>query len=146
MLFSAFVAATALVLAVGQPGSQSLAGTWIMDFGGQTFARLELRATGDVLSGRISIGAMHVNDQGVIDRVIKPASNFTPLFDVVYRDGVLSFARKDEDDIDRFEVRLIDAAGDAAQLSFVMTDEFRQELKVSGITPPKPIVLKRSSR
>jgi len=78
--------------------------------------------------------------------VIKPASNFTPLFDVVYREGVLSFARKDEDDIDRFEVRLIDAAGDAAQLSFVMTDEFRQELKDSGIAPPKQIVLKRSSR
>jgi len=37
-----------------------------MDFDGQTFARLELRATGDVVSGRISIGAMHVNDQGVI--------------------------------------------------------------------------------
>jgi hypothetical protein len=78
--------------------------------------------------------------------VIKPASNFTPLFDVVYREGVLSFARKDEDDIDRFEVRIIDAAGGAAQLSFVMTDEFRQELKDSGIAPPKPIVLKRSSR
>jgi hypothetical protein len=43
-------------------------------------------------------------------------------------------------------VRIIDAAGGAAQLSFVMTDEFRQELKDSGIAPPKPIVLKRSSR
>jgi len=139
-------AAIALGLTFAQPGSQSLAGTWIMDFSGQPFARLELRTTGGVLSGRISIGVMHLNDQGEIDKILKPATSFTALFDIVYRDGVLSFARKDEDDTDRFELRLIDAAGDAAQLSFVMTDELRQELKENGITPPKPIVLRRSSR
>jgi hypothetical protein len=146
MRFSTSFGGVALVLVLGQPGSQSLAGTWIMDFGGQTFARLELRTTGGVLSGRISLGAMHLNDQGEIDRVLKPATNFTALFDVVYRGGVLSFARKDEDDTDRFELRLIDTAEDAAQLSFVMTDELLQELKNNGSPPPKPIALRRSSR
>jgi len=143
MSFSTLAAGVALALSVGQSGSPVLAGTWTMNFDGQTLARLELQSTGGVLSGRISLGAMHLNDQGEIDRVLKPATNFTALFDVVYRDGVLSFARKDEDDTDRFEMRLTDAAGDTAQLSFLISDELRQVLKNDGIPPPRPITMKR---
>jgi hypothetical protein len=130
----------ALFLTLGQAGVQSVAGTWTMDFRGQTFARLELQADGGALSGRISLGAVHVNEQGEIDEVLKPASNFTPLFDIVYRDGVLSFARKDGDDTDRFELRVVNPAGDTAQLAFLLTEEFRRE---NQIPAPKPVTMRR---
>ena len=84
---------------------------------------------------------MHINDRGEIDHVIKPAVNFTPLFDLSDRDGVLVFARKDGDDTDRFELRV---NGDTAQLTFLVTEEFRQELKDDGLPVPKPITLTRT--
>jgi hypothetical protein len=130
-----------LMLTFGQTGAQAFVGTWTMNFEGQTFARLELQMAAGTLSGRISLGAMHITEQGEIDHVIKPAIDFTPLFDVSYRDGVLVFARKDGFDTDRFELRV---NGDTAQLTFLVTDEFRQELKDNGLPVPKPITLTRT--
>ena len=141
MFFNAASMVAALMLMLGQTGAQGLVGTWTMNFEGQTFARLELQIAAGALSGRISLGAMHVTDQGQIDHVIKPAIDFTPLFDVSFRDGVLAFARKDGDDTDRFELRV---NGDTAQLTFLVTDEFRQELKDDGLPVPKPITLTRT--
>jgi hypothetical protein len=141
MSFNAVSAVAALLLTLGQSGTQPFVGTWTMNFEGQTFARLELQAVAGALSGRISLGAMHINDRGEIDHVIKPAVNFTPLFDLSDRDGVLVFARKDGDDTDRFELRV---NGDTAQLTFLVTEEFRQELKDDGLPVPKPITLTRT--
>jgi hypothetical protein len=141
MSFNAASTVAALMLTLGQAGTQPFVGTWTMNFEGQTFARLELQTTAGATSGRISLGAMHVTDQGEIDHVIKPAIDFTPLFDVSYRDGVLVFARKDGDDTDRFELRV---NGDTAELTFLVTDEFRQELKDNGLPVPKPITLTRT--
>ena len=84
---------------------------------------------------------MHLNDQGEIDKVLEPASDFIALFNVTFRVGVLRFARKDGDDTDRFELRV---TGDTAELTLVVTDEFRQELKDNGLPVPKPIKLTRT--
>jgi hypothetical protein len=141
MSFNAASMVAALLLTLGQPGTQPFVGTWTMNFEGQTFARLELQQAAGALSGRISLGAMHITEQGEIDHVIRPAIDFTQLFDFGYRDGVLVFARKDGEDTDRFELRV---NGDTAQLTFLVTDEFRQELKDNGLPVPKPITLTRA--
>jgi len=83
---------------------------------------------------------VHLNDQGEIDKVLEPASDFIALFDVTFRDG-LRFERKDGDDTDRFELRV---TGDTAELTLVVTDEFRQELKDNGLPVPKPIKLTKT--
>ena len=101
---------------------------------------MELGESGGTLAGRISLGAMHVDKDGVVDEVLNPAVNFTPIFDVALRDGVLSFARKDGEDTDRFEVRL---AGESLELRFIVTPEFVEELARDGIAQPKPVRLTR---
>jgi len=143
MAFTALPLAFAAFAALAQPNASSFAGTWTMVFRGDTLARLELQTSGTGLSGRISLGAMHMNQQGLVDEVLSPAVNFTPLFDVVVRDGVLSFARKDDDDTDRFELRVM---GDTAQLTFVMTDQLRQILKDNDLPAPKPLTMTRTRR
>jgi hypothetical protein len=141
MFFDGLGVVAALALTFGQAASQQVVGTWIMSLRGETCARLELQTTNGTLSGRISLGSVHVDDQGDVDRVLAPATNYTPLFDIVNRDGVLFFARKDGDDTDRFELRV---TGDTAQLTFLLTDEFRQQVKDDGIAAPKPITLTRT--
>src|SRR6185369_12097856 len=141
MTVPAIASVLVLVAALGQSDSRSFAGTWTLIIRGQTLARLELTTARDGLAGQISLGAMHVNAEGEVDEVIAPATNVTPLFDLVLRDGMLSFARKDGDDTDRFEMRV---TGDTAQLAFLITEEFRQELKDSGIPVPKPVTLTRT--
>jgi hypothetical protein len=93
------------------------------------------------LEGRISLGAIHVDSKGVIDRVLAPATSFTAIFDVQMRDGMLAFARKDGDDTDRFELR---AAGDDVELKAIVTPQFAEELARDGIAPPAPFRLMRS--
>jgi hypothetical protein len=136
------ILAAAMFVAAGQPPPQ-LAGTWTATRNGDTFARLELRETNGALDGRISLGAMHVDKDGVVDEVLKPAVDFTPIFDVSLRDGVLSFARKDGDDTDRFELRL---DGEAAMLRFIVTRELAEQLALDGVPIPTPVRLTRSSR
>src|SRR5438128_754930 len=101
-----FVAAT-LVLMLAQAGAQSFAGTWTAGLKGDTYILLELRETNGVLSGQISLGTIHPDKDGVVDAVIEPATYFKPISDVAVRNGVLSFARTDEGDTDRFELRVV---------------------------------------
>src|SRR5262245_60351090 len=108
----ALILAAATALLTAQNASQ-FAGVWTAAHNGHTFARLELRDASGILGGRISLGKMHVDKDGVVDGVLDPALEFTPIFDVVLRGGVLSFARKDGDDTDRFELRI---GGDAVML------------------------------
>jgi hypothetical protein len=130
--------AVTLALGLAQPSAQSFAGTWTAALKGQTYARLELREANGTLSGRISLGAMHFDKDGVVDTVQEPATNFTPIFDVTVRDGIVAFARKDGDDTDRFEIRIVD--GDV-QLTFVLSAEQRETLAREGLPLLKPMRL-----
>jgi hypothetical protein len=134
--------ATVFAAALGQTSPGGLAGHWAASLGGQTFVRLELHETNGAVSGRISLGDIHVNAHGDVDEVIAPARAFTPIFDVALHDGVLSFARKDGDDTDRFSLRL--SAAGFAELTFSPSDEDRRQLAEAGIPIPKPIRLTRT--
>jgi hypothetical protein len=137
----------ALLLALGQSNGQTFA-KWTCEYFGRTLARLELQDTAGALTGRISIGAMHVDAEGKLDMVLEEATSYTPIFDVSIRDGVLSFAREEEDDnhqveINRFELRV---SGDTARLSFLIADKTREALRASGMGPPQPVTFKRIGR
>ena len=134
----------AVALAVSaQTGVQPFAGTWTAARDGKTLVRLELRESGGAITGQISLGSVHLDKDGVVDDVIALPRNVTPIFDVALKDGVLSFARKDEDETDRFELRLV---GDVVELRFLITPALAEELARDGIAIPKPIGLTRSPR
>jgi|SRR6185436_4950860 len=132
-----------LILALAGQTAASFAGAWIEALGSTTHVRLELQERGGVVTGRVSLGFVHLDKEGVVDEVLRPAVNFTPIFDVAVRDGVLSFARLDGNDTDRFELRV---AGDALELRLLADKEFLEELARDGIAPPKPIRLTKIPR
>jgi len=105
--------------------------------------RLELTVTNGEIGGRISLGAVHFGSNGTVEAVTQPAQNFTPIFDVALRDGVLSFARKDEDDIDRFEMRLVNGEG---RLTVLLSVDDRAELASQGISIVQPLTLRLAAR
>jgi hypothetical protein len=67
----------------------------------------------------------------------------TPIFDVALHDGVLSFARRDEVEIDRFEMRAVNGEG---QLTLLLRSADRAELASQGIAVLQPISLKRTAQ
>ena len=137
------IAAAVLGLTLAQPASQRFAGTWTADLAGKTFARLELRETGGTLGGWVSLGRVHFDPSGEITEVMQTAGELTPIFDVTLRDGTLRFSRKDGDDTDRFELRIVNGE---AQLSFVLSEADRAELASQGVAAVKPVRLIRSPR
>ena len=118
-----------LALAGGQATSQSYAGTWTAELAGQTYVRLELQVTNGALGGRISLGNIEVDSGGEVKTALAAPNEFTPLFDVVLKDSVLSFSRKDGNDTDSFELRLVDSR---AELRFIPSDADRAELATMG--------------
>jgi len=98
------------------------AGTWTCEYFGRTLARLELQDPDDAPTGRMSVGAFHVDAEGKLDVVIEEATVWLPIVDVAVHDGVLSFGRKDEEQnrIDRYELRV---SGNTASLSFILTEQ-----------------------
>jgi hypothetical protein len=130
----------AILLAVllGQAPTQTLPGTWVAEHAGTRFIRLELRAAGDTLGGSIAIGNLRITPQGEIESVTEVPAASTVIFDVVVKNSVLTFARKDQHDTDRFEVRLV---GNAAELHFILTEADRRELAAEGVPPPRPVRL-----
>jgi hypothetical protein len=139
---NAVVFAITVALASGQSGNQPFAGTWTAELSGKTYVRLELVDTNGVLSGRIGLGDIQVNSEGEVRTAGEVPRDLTPIFDLVLSRSVLSSARKDGDDTDRFELRLV---GDQAELSFLFTETDRQELARNGV-PPKPIRLKKVAK
>ena len=127
-----------------QPRAQAFVGTWTAEFKGTTFIWLDLRMPNDALTGRISLGDLHVDGKGLVDGVGAAPADRTPIADVAVADSKLAFSRKDGDDTDRFEMRLIDDT--SAELRFVLTDAQRQELSADGIHLPEPVRLKRVAR
>ncbi len=140
VLASAFLA---LTLAAPAPNQKvdAFAGTWIAEFDGNTFVRLEMSVNGGSLSGRIVLGDLQVDAEGRVKAVAAAPDRLTPIFDVVAKDSRLSFSHKDGDDTDRFEMYL--GAGDQAELRFIPDEATLKDLKEAGIAVPKPIALKR---
>ena len=136
------ILAAAFVSALAQSGAQPFAGTWTAALAGQTYAQLELKVTGGSIGGQIRLGAIHLGREGTVDAVMQTAQNSTPtpIFDVTLRNDVLSFARKDEDGIDRFEMQLVNGDG---RLTLHLNGVDRAELASQGISTMQPLTLKR---
>ena len=132
--------ATALfALSLGQ-SLDSYGGTWIAEFKGAAFVRLELSVTGWSLGGRIALGDLEVDAEGRVKAARPAPDRLTPIFDVAVRNSVVSFSHKDGNDTDRFELRLI---GGEAELRFIFDEDTLKELTDEGIPPPKPVRLKK---
>ena len=132
----------ALTLAAGQTSSQRYAGTWIAEFEGTTFVRLELTPAKESLSGRIALGDVEFNADGNVRKAKAAPARFTPIFDIVMGDASFSFARKDGNDTDRFEMRW---TGQDAELVFLISEEDRKELAATGVPVLKPFRLRKIS-
>jgi hypothetical protein len=132
----------AIGLAVGQPSIESYAGTWTAEFSGNTFVRLELTAAKGTLAGSIGLGDIEVNADGEVRAAKQITSAPSAIFDVALdpATSTLSFARKDGADTDRFGFKLAD---EGAELRFILSEGFRQELAQNGIPVPKPVRLKK---
>jgi len=135
--------AAAVTLAFAQPATSQFAGTWTAALNGKTYVRLELAHTNGALTGRIGLADIHVDGSGVVDTVMSDVPGFTPIFDVRLRDGLLAFARKDGDDVDRFEMRLVN---EGAELLFAPSAADREALAREGVPLPKPIRLAKTPR
>jgi hypothetical protein len=105
----------ALLLTFGQSNGQAFAGQWTCEYFGRTLARLDLQDVNASVTGRMSIGYFHVDSDGKLDVVIEQATVFTPIFDVVLRDGVLSFTKENDGTPDRYELRV---SGDTRNCRF----------------------------
>jgi hypothetical protein len=128
--------AIALAIVVGQPFN-GYSGDWTADYHGTTYVRLALTDTVGAPQGAMSIGeSIHVDARGNVDAVTEAPSNLTRMLDVRWNGTVLSFTVKNGDDIDRFELRLIDA--NTGELTPIIPEEQRQELAKEGIPLPKP--------
>src|SRR5437879_1940886 len=111
------IALAAAVVTGAQASPQPYAGTWTADLAGQTYVRLELNVANGALGGRISLGNIHVDAEGEIDRVNSVARNFTPVDNLVLRGESVSFTRRDGDDTDHFELHV--APDGSVRLTFV---------------------------
>jgi len=135
------MAAALLALAVSltvQTTLQSFEGTWVATHAGTTFARLELRVVDGKLEGKIGLGNIHVDANGVVDQVTDAPRELKPIFDTSLKSSTLAFASKDQHDTDRFELML---KGSDAELRFVLSDLDRKSLAAEGVPVPKPIRL-----
>jgi hypothetical protein len=132
----------AIGLAAGQPSIESYAGVWTAEFSGNTYVRLELTAVNGTLAGSIGLGDIEVNSVGEVRAAKQIEAPPSPIFDVAVdaATSTLSFARKDGADTDRFEFKLAD---EGADLHFILSEGFRQELAQNGIPVPKPVRLKK---
>ena len=122
---------------------ERFAGTWVAEFDGTRWIRLELGSTGGLPSGQIAIGDMEVDADGRVKAAHKAPDRGSPLLDIAVRDSTLDFARKDGADTDRFELHLVNGE---AELRFVLDEATRKELTDNGIPAPKPVRLQRIAR
>jgi hypothetical protein len=125
-----------------QSASANLFGTWTAEKDGITFARLELRSSGNTLGGALSLGDMSVDKTGGLQTVKAAPATMTPMDKISVVNGVVSFIWHRDSDEDRFRFRVLPDG--AAELSVLLSDDVLEELKDEGIPPPKPIVLRRA--
>ena len=138
-----FVLLMALALLAPVQAGTQFAGTWTAEHSGATFVRLELRAASGPPAGELALGDVQVDAKGVVSKAAAAPSAGAPIFDVVVKGSTMTFARKDGDDIDRFEATRI---GEELELRFIVTAEFRKELAAEGIAELKPVRLHRAAK
>jgi hypothetical protein len=125
-----------------QPVDQAFIGRWAADHDGLPVIRLDLRLTAGALGGSMQIADIHLDTRGDVETVLSGLSVAAPLVDVTIRNrNTVTFARRDGDDNDRFEMSVSD--DDAAELRFVPSDADLRELADSGSPVPRPIRLAR---
>lgn len=129
-------------LFVGQNGRAAVTGSWSSEFKGQTFARLELHSEAGKLSGTLALADIQVDEHGGV-RSVGEQNDALSIFDVSQQESKVSFSRKNDDDAERFEFRLLDSTH--GELRFLATDELRAEVAASGIPLPKPFLLTRQT-
>src|SRR4051812_19424651 len=115
------LASSVAFISLAQDGGNTAAGSWTAAFKGQTFVRLAINSRSGSLSGTLSVADMQVDDQGAVQSV-GPLPDATPIFDVSQKASTVTFSRKDGDDTDRFELRLLDAT--RGELRLLPTAEF----------------------
>lgn len=120
---------------------QPFAGRWAADRNGQPVVRLDLRMNAGTLGGSIQLADIHLDARGEVETVQSGLSPASTLIDVTPRSGALAFSRRDGNDIDHFEMRVIDDR--AAELLFIPSEADRRELAGNGVPMPKPIRLTR---
>lgn len=59
----------ALVAASGQTSTTSVVGTWIAQFEGTTFVRLELNTANGGITGNLGLGNIELDEKGAVRRV-----------------------------------------------------------------------------
>jgi hypothetical protein len=131
----------ALVALAGQTIGAPIAGSWTAQFEGRTFVRLELKATNGTLAGGISLGNIEVDKEGAPKSVGEAPRDLTPIFEVTQTASTVRFARKDGNDTDRFELRVLESG--RAELQFLLTDRDRRHLEATGVPALKPFQLTR---
>jgi len=132
------------ILASTQADPQPYVGHWIGEFQGQVFVQLDLAADDGVLSGRLRIAhEVHTDARGEVDGASRSMSEPRPVFDVKATTTSVTFSVKDEDDTDRFELRV--TAGGEADLALILSQEMRDELAADHQAEPRPFKLKRKS-
>jgi hypothetical protein len=132
-----YMALAITAISAGQPVSGPIAGSWTAKFEGRTFIRLEMKTVNGGISGGMSLGNFEVDKQGVVRRADVAPVNLTNIFGATRKGSTVTFFRKDGNDTDQFELRLLENAD--ADLHFLLNDEDRKELAASGVPLPKPI-------
>jgi hypothetical protein len=131
----------AVALYTSQPTVGPADGTWVAEFAGRTFIKLQLTSSNGTVTGAISLGNFEVDGQGVVRRADEAPLKLTPIVNVAMSGTSLRFSKRNESDADRFALRWLDAG--RAELEVLLNAEDREELAASGVTAPKPIPLRR---
>jgi hypothetical protein len=133
------VFAVAMTAVAGQSSGIDPSGVWTAQFEGRTFVRLELKSVKGTIAGAISLGDVEFDTQGAVKRATESPTQLTPLLDVTRRGSIVTFARRESRDTDRFELRVLQ--GGRAELHMLLSEADRKELAAEGIPVPKPFVL-----
>ena len=116
-------------------------GNWIAEYRGTTYVRLSVHTANGVTSGTLSLGNVEFDKTGAVAKAAEAPRTTTPIFDVRRSGDVLTFARKEGEDTDRFE---LSRGADGLELKFLPSEEDLQDLADAGIPAPKPFRLMRS--
>jgi len=110
------VAAVAVTLSAAADALKPFIGTWEGKHEGKTYAILKLKDV-EHLSGTISLGNIHTDEDGNITDVTEAADDESPILDPKLDGKKLMFGWKDGDDVTRIEMTLTGAG--EAELRFL---------------------------
>lgn len=113
------VAAVAVTLSADADALKQFIGTWEGKHRGKTYAILKLK-NAEKLSGTISLGNIHTDEDGNITDVTEAADDESPILDPQFDGKKLTFGWKDGDDVTRIEMTLKENG--EAELKFLAED------------------------